>query len=263
MAQAPEVAHKSNGLEYDQENDVRAYKYFVSDYSETYAPPYPETNATAAPAAKPEILGLKRQTFWFIIVLAVIVISVAVGGGVGGSIAVQNAKYVRKRNSQQDTDVYRNKSEPVLSPSVSSTSNANQETPTPTANATASEFVPPIPTGISNLNITCPSSGRVQIYNNQMFNCTEGSTWSAGDIAALYAYSLQDCAAACWGTNQVGEGARSKKKCVAVTMANNPAKYGTNCWLKGNTTGSAAAIDKTSLRLCQDAQCSKLFDHAD
>jgi hypothetical protein len=40
------------------------------------------------------IFGLRRSTFWLCLVLIAVVIIAAVGGGVGGSIAVKNAKSV-------------------------------------------------------------------------------------------------------------------------------------------------------------------------
>jgi len=46
---------------------------------------------TTLPSPK-KIFGLARQTFWLLIALTLVVIVSAVGGGVGGSIAVQNAK---------------------------------------------------------------------------------------------------------------------------------------------------------------------------
>lgn len=46
---------------------------------------------TTLPSPK-KIFGLARQTFWLLIALALVVIVAAVGGGVGGSIAVQNAR---------------------------------------------------------------------------------------------------------------------------------------------------------------------------
>jgi hypothetical protein len=45
-----------------------------------------------ARAEKPRICGLRRATFWLVLLLIFVIIAAAVGGGVGGSIAVQNAK---------------------------------------------------------------------------------------------------------------------------------------------------------------------------
>jgi hypothetical protein len=39
-----------------------------------------------------KICGLRRPTFWLLIVLAIVVIGAVVGGAVGGMLAVQNAK---------------------------------------------------------------------------------------------------------------------------------------------------------------------------
>jgi hypothetical protein len=52
------------------------------------APSYPATQ----PEEAPRIFGLRHQTFWLVLILLAVVIVAAVGGGVGGSIAVQNAK---------------------------------------------------------------------------------------------------------------------------------------------------------------------------
>lgn len=44
------------------------------------------------PLAKSKILGLERQTFLLVLVLVIVIIAEAIGGGVGGSLAVQNAR---------------------------------------------------------------------------------------------------------------------------------------------------------------------------
>ena len=41
---------------------------------------------------KSRICGLRRATFWLVLLLIFVIIVAAVGGGVGGSIAVKNAK---------------------------------------------------------------------------------------------------------------------------------------------------------------------------
>ena len=46
------------------------------------------------PAKSPTILGLRHPTFWLLLILIAVVIIAAVGGGVGGSLAVKNAKSV-------------------------------------------------------------------------------------------------------------------------------------------------------------------------
>jgi hypothetical protein len=38
------------------------------------------------------IMGLRRQTFWLVVILVIVIIATAVGGGVGGSLAVQRAR---------------------------------------------------------------------------------------------------------------------------------------------------------------------------
>jgi hypothetical protein len=38
------------------------------------------------------ICGAQRQTFWLVMILLIVVLAASVGGGVGGSLAVENAK---------------------------------------------------------------------------------------------------------------------------------------------------------------------------
>jgi hypothetical protein len=44
------------------------------------------------PAQERTILGLRRPTFFLSLALAFVIIAAAIGGGVGGSMAVENAK---------------------------------------------------------------------------------------------------------------------------------------------------------------------------
>ena len=57
-------------------------------------PQHVQPEFVPAPPKKSGILGLPRQTFWLCLILLVVVIAAAVGGGVGGTLAVQNAKSV-------------------------------------------------------------------------------------------------------------------------------------------------------------------------
>jgi hypothetical protein len=53
---------------------------------------YAHWQAPAAVEKEPKILGLRRTTFTLATALVLVIIVAAVGGGVGGSMAVQNAK---------------------------------------------------------------------------------------------------------------------------------------------------------------------------
>jgi hypothetical protein len=60
--------------------------------SKTHNAKYISSVEKEIPRPKDTILGLQRQTFWFILILSIVVIAAAIGGGVGGSLAVQNAR---------------------------------------------------------------------------------------------------------------------------------------------------------------------------
>jgi hypothetical protein len=61
-------------------------------YPEQLPPQVAHSHPATQPEEAPRIFGLRRQTFWLVLILLAVVIVAAVGGGVGGSIAVQNAK---------------------------------------------------------------------------------------------------------------------------------------------------------------------------
>ena len=61
-------------------------------YPHQLEPPHAQALSSPEPAKSPNILGLRRQTFWLILILIAVVVTAAVAGGVGGSLAVQNAK---------------------------------------------------------------------------------------------------------------------------------------------------------------------------
>ena len=83
--QAPEVV-VAEGLEYH-------HPYRKPDEAHWSSLQQQQSSDTHMLAKTPEkrILGLHRSTFWLPVVLAIVVIAAAVGGGVGGSIAVTNA----------------------------------------------------------------------------------------------------------------------------------------------------------------------------
>jgi hypothetical protein len=70
---------------YDQPELVQNSYQVSSDANKTGAYHERETRGKL-------ICGLNRQAFWFVIIVAVVVIIAAVGAGVGSSLAIQNAK---------------------------------------------------------------------------------------------------------------------------------------------------------------------------
>jgi hypothetical protein len=105
MADAPQVAYAQSELEVDQihEQPHTAYQYVDAAWSSPSLSPLPNKAAViryeegdgALPQKASKILGLRRRTFWVVLVLVVVLISGTIGGSVGGALAVHNSRYVR------------------------------------------------------------------------------------------------------------------------------------------------------------------------
>jgi hypothetical protein len=87
----PQVAY-SDGPEVLESYPHQAQAY--PDYEPTLSAPRQHEDSM--------ILGLRRPTFWLCLILIAVVVIAGVGGGVGGSLAVQNAKSVIPRPSYED-----------------------------------------------------------------------------------------------------------------------------------------------------------------
>lgn len=102
MSNLPELVTSPGGLEVDHSMSAPSPRY---DIQYQYADPNqsfphkadyaPSGNGDrGVPQDSPLICGVRKSTFWLATILAIVVVAAAVGGGVGGSIAVSNAKYV-------------------------------------------------------------------------------------------------------------------------------------------------------------------------
>jgi hypothetical protein len=87
----PQVAY-SDGPEVLESYPHRAQVY--PDHEPTLSAPRQHENST--------IVGLRRPTFWLCLTLIAVAVIAGVSGGVGGSLAVQNAKSVILRPSYED-----------------------------------------------------------------------------------------------------------------------------------------------------------------
>lgn len=88
-----EVKPQEIGLEVRQlHSNLEVYQVYNPHQTSEQRANRNEEAAYKEAVPQKKIFGLPRQTFWLLVVLAVVVISGVVGGGVGGSVAVQKAK---------------------------------------------------------------------------------------------------------------------------------------------------------------------------
>lgn len=90
MANLPELATSPAGLEVD--HTVSGLHHVPPRYASKDEYPLID-DAEHARRTSPKICGIKRSTFFLAVILGAIIIAASVGGGVGGSIAVSNARY--------------------------------------------------------------------------------------------------------------------------------------------------------------------------
>ncbi|KAF2808289.1 uncharacterized protein BDZ99DRAFT_51187 [Mytilinidion resinicola] len=141
MADLPQVAYSEAGP------DVQPWPHQQAHYY-ALAPPglNNETSIHRVDTSKHGlILGFRKQTFWFIIVLSVVVIAAAISGGVGGSLASKTQSGLQYFGVSDTLPTkYRSKSEPQLrstetitiTPSSSSSANATSPSTTSTSSST-------------------------------------------------------------------------------------------------------------------------------
>ncbi|KAK0744321.1 hypothetical protein B0T21DRAFT_380643 [Apiosordaria backusii] len=183
------------------------------------------------------IWGLRRPTFWLSLALAVVILVGVVGGGVAGTVAVDNAR--------------RESACPVILP------------PSPTVTITSS--LPPSPTSLDPTPtaleaITVPrlglidfDCGRVALSrqiitlgtNSWSFdvNCMMDFVGPGVDLTGMTSYTFEDCIKACAIYNNMAR----NNTCVGVHFNANLTRIvprvGGNCWLKGYLPGMSPEMD--------------------
>lgn len=151
-----------------------------------------------------------------------------------------------------------------LESSAPSASILSNLTRSPTT-STKTTFVPPIATSIVDIGSRCPSDIVTSFDGRYHFKCYDAADFGDGIIAALIAYSVQDCVQACAATNRYLSN-QGKKSCMGVTIYKNlinsiNTNHGPNCWLKEESIGGFGngKIDNTtSLTLCASPSCAGL-----
>jgi hypothetical protein len=94
MADAPQVVPRT-----DYPETSWKYETAVLEFHDKSAPTYAQTTYVEdeAPKKDTRIMGLRRRTFWIIVVVAIVMIGGGVvGASVGGTLAVKRSEYAMK-----------------------------------------------------------------------------------------------------------------------------------------------------------------------
>ena len=232
----------------------------------------PYHHGQAGPAT---ICGLRRSTFFLALALLMVIIAAAVGGGVGGSLAVQNAKqyvFVNNLASLQgplfvaNPLSLSNSCVPLGSQcaasavtvtvaaaaTASSSSSSSGTSPSGSGTSTSSSGLV-VPTGV--LALDCPGLNnqgqQIITIGSQSWRFTPrcSTDYQGNDIGGVIVYSFHDCLQACASHNQwVG-----RDECKAVRfnadMAAIIARFGGDCFLKNGTDTllTASNMDVTAV----------------
>ncbi|KAI0003427.1 hypothetical protein F4779DRAFT_602046 [Xylariaceae sp. FL0662B] len=187
----------------------------------------PEASQPSAPPPQERtICGLRRTTFFLLVALIIVIIAAAVGGGVGGSLAVQNAK----DSAASCVSASASGGNTVVSTVTATIAAEATGTSTATAGLT-------VPTGV--LKTDCPDLDSNQVVTlggkSWTFAATCGTDYVGADFGAAIVYSFRDCLQACAAHNHFS----GADACLAIAFNANqtseiPTHYG-NCWLKNGT----------------------------
>ncbi|CAI6342500.1 unnamed protein product [Periconia digitata] len=203
---------------------VRAYyepKSTSSAYSSPSVPLYAESSPPYKNDKKTHIFGLRKSTFWLLVVVGILVVLVTVGGSVGGTLAVQS----------------RNKEPPQTASTASPTSSLNSTTPSSTTSSSNDRYTPPAAQDVAFIDISCPANNKVVSSNGVSYTCIRGKNVGGQDVMAMVAFSLQQCVDACREMNKLSSS--TEEPCKGVILAEDlKERYingnRANCWLKSS-----------------------------
>lgn len=260
MADAPQVAYADTPPEVSDSQDtspsmrkheavpLATYGYYQGDPAAHR--PSVEDPIPVAPAEKH-----LRWSFWVIMGLVLLLIAAAIGGGVGGSMAVKNARYVQTR-SFEVCQLINNRKE------AESSSCPN---PTAAPNATGTDsFLAVPPTEVSAVDIKCPEdNGPLISDTGDNYECFQYNNCPGSDLVNFVAYRFQDCINACSHWNEITnrysptENVTCQGAILATRMASHAKANHGNCWLKGEVTADCLtkSFGESAVRLCSKGVC--------
>ncbi|KAF2009715.1 hypothetical protein BU24DRAFT_81275 [Aaosphaeria arxii CBS 175.79] len=226
---APEYAHYEGAKHFTDDTSVQATKMEHQGWS---------TSEREAFLQQPKAFSIERRTLWILLGIVILLIAAGVGGGVGGSMAVQNSKCK----------------------SINATNSA-QPSPTPTSSATNNTILLSDPREIE-LVSGCPDSNIASTYDEKnYFSCRTRTGSDGNDVMAVIAFSVEGCLEACMSYNTWKQ---TDKECVRAVYARDLKKAFeknfANCWLKGENNGQIIAERENVILLDKCStyeECSK------
>ncbi|KAI1176254.1 hypothetical protein F4777DRAFT_276211 [Nemania sp. FL0916] len=211
------------------------YRYITPGLEVVSAPSNPvkfsEKPVPSTTTREHGIYHIRRST---LIIFVIAIIAVAVSGGVGGSIAVQNAKKACTNEKAIEVTAI---TTGTTGTTASSTSSETASSAATTSALAASTQPLVVPTGIVKLD--CPGLDQnitLQLGpTSWMFTTACNTNLKGYDFASIISHSFHDCVQACAAYNSFS----GKNDCLAITFSANqtkyiPGHYG-NCWMKNHT----------------------------
>jgi hypothetical protein len=134
------------------------------------------------------IFGLRRRNFWVLVAILLVAVDAALGGSIGGALAVRNAVYrVFRKTYCTAPYIPRSKSN-LYTLEASSTSTFSNSPPAPSSNAAGTSlragaaYTTLSPSVVSLIDNLCPDTPTFPSFNDDTYNCTHGRDASAMHI---------------------------------------------------------------------------------
>lgn len=153
----PHSTHDTHKYPYYSPEPIPAYPNTATDTNKIA---YESVTYEAQPQAARTICGLRKRTFWILMIVAIVVIAAAVGGGVGGALASRSSSNSNSNSNDNNAQT----------PEYSAQPSSMSQTSTPTQALTTSTIIGPTSSPLSTILRDCPSS------NNTIYAVTWGST---------------------------------------------------------------------------------------
>ncbi|KAH7380959.1 hypothetical protein BKA64DRAFT_713513 [Cadophora sp. MPI-SDFR-AT-0126] len=239
MSSSPEVYHPPphSDLEVSSpgHNTVTMADKFYSDRPQEAVPPQYYYGSPEGDARKERTMcGVRPVTFVLSLALVLVILAAAIGGGVGGTMAVNNAKSENNNKAAISTITITTTASPATGTIASASASASG------SSSSTSASIISVPTA-GTVALDCPNIDntelRMTLVETSVFTviCGRDYPGAKNDILAVTVYSLTDCARACASYNRNS----GSKDCKGAAFKNDlsynvPVNYG-NCWLKNNT----------------------------